>query len=323
MKKLHTFDSPAAVRVALEKGKITGVILWRGASYYDGSPVVYVATKFRDDSANEKTGGMVQTFILPDPIAADIDVDGKRPAKIVAWLKATGAKSICGDCPHAWQYDESTGEHRKGSCYVREYQAPAAVLGAVARRMRGESDSYAVAGVDFPDHWIPEIGRERDIRLGSYGDPAAVPAAVSIDFVRHATGRTGYTHFWKSDVALARSNARALAPIVMASADSPVDVESANAIGFRAFYVTPKNALGIGRDVLSNARKIGATLCPASKEYENATGNRTNCQKCGLCSGATGKGANARDVLIPDHSAAKGVKPCPAVAGMLERMATA
>jgi hypothetical protein len=320
MQKLHTFDSPAAVRDALAKGKLAGVILWRGASYFDDSPVVYVATKFRDNSANEKTGGMVQTFILPDPIAAGVDVNGKRPAKIVAWLKATGAKSICGDCPHAWQYNESTGQYGKGTCYVREYQAPAAVLGAIARRITGESDSYAVAGVDFPESWIPELGRGRDVRLGSYGDPAAVPAAVSIDFVKHAAGRTGYTHFWKSANARARSNALALSDIVMASADSPVDVESARALGYRAFFVVPHGSIGEGRDVISNARKLGATLCPASKEFEIATGRRTNCQACGICSGATGKGANARDVLIPDHSATKGVA-CPAVAGMLSRLA--
>ena len=320
MKPLHTFESPAALRRALETGKITGVILWRGASYFDGEPVVFVATKFRDDSENEKTGEMVQTFILPDPIAAGIEVKGARPAKIIAWLKATGAKSICGDCPHAWRYNESTGEYGKGTCYVREYQSPAAVLGAVARRLRGESDSYAIAGVDFPETWIPEIGRGRDIRVGSYGDPAAVPAAVSVDFVKHASGRTGYTHFWKSAVRLARENARALSDIVMASADSPRDVENARALGFRAFYVVPHGSIGDGRDVLANARKLGATLCPASKEFEVATGNRTNCQACGICSGSTGKGARARDVLIPDHSATKGVRPCPAAAGILDRI---
>jgi hypothetical protein len=319
MEKIHNFDSPAALINTLDSGKLAGVILWRGASYYDGSPVVYVATKFKG-SKNEKTGAMVQTFILPDPIAAGVECDGSRPAKIVAWLQATGAKSICGDCPHAWQYDESLGRYAKGTCYVREYQAPAAVLGGIARRMTGRGAAYAVAGVDFPESWLPAIGAGRDIRLGSYGDPAAAPAAVSIDFVKHAAGRTGYTHFWKSARKLARENARALSPVVMASADSPSDVEKAEKLGFRAFFVVPHGALGEGRDVLQNARKLGATLCPASKEFETATGNRTNCQACGICSGATGKGARARHVTIVDHSATKGVA-CPAVAGILAKLA--
>ena len=99
----------------LNRGKISGVILWRGASAIDGEPIVYVATAF-NGSDNDKTGAMVQTFILPCPHAAGIAVNGARPAKIMAWLKSTGAKSICGDCPHAWQFNDATGEFDKGAC---------------------------------------------------------------------------------------------------------------------------------------------------------------------------------------------------------------
>lgn len=140
---------------ALDSGKIPGVILWRGASAIDGAPIVLVANRFADDSGNEKTGAMVQTWILPDPHAAGIEVNGSRPAKIMAWLKSTGARSICGDCPHAWQYNEEAGEYEKGSCYVREYQAPAATLGGVYR------GAYPIAGVDFPAQWIWCLGKGR------------------------------------------------------------------------------------------------------------------------------------------------------------------
>ena len=99
----------------LQSGKIGGVILWRGASAIDGAPIVLVANKFAGDSQNVKTGQQVQSFILPDPHAAGIACDGSKPAKIVAWLKATAAKSICGDCPHAWQWSESAGEYKKGA----------------------------------------------------------------------------------------------------------------------------------------------------------------------------------------------------------------
>ena len=107
---------------ALASGKLPGVILWRGASAIDGAEIVLVANRFADDSGNEKTGAMVQTWILPDPLSAGIDVSGNRPAKIVDWLKSTGAKSICGDCPHAWQFNAASGQYEKGSCYVREYK---------------------------------------------------------------------------------------------------------------------------------------------------------------------------------------------------------
>ena len=83
----------------LDSKKIPGVILWRGASAIDGTPIVLVANRFDAKSGNDKTGAMVQTWILPDPHAAGIECTGSRPAKIMAWLKDTAAQSICGDCP--------------------------------------------------------------------------------------------------------------------------------------------------------------------------------------------------------------------------------
>jgi hypothetical protein len=117
-------------------------------------------------SDNDKTGAMVQTWILPDPHAAGIECTGSRPAKIMAWLKDTGAKSICGDCPHAWQYDESAQEYKKGACYVKEYQSPAAVLRRnIAALIPLRASTFRKLGLS--------IGAGLDIRAGAYGDPAA------------------------------------------------------------------------------------------------------------------------------------------------------
>jgi hypothetical protein len=66
----------------LNAGRVAGVILWQGASLIDGAPIVHVATAFAG-SDNDKTGVMVQTFILPDPRAAGIECNGTRPAKII------------------------------------------------------------------------------------------------------------------------------------------------------------------------------------------------------------------------------------------------
>lgn len=303
-------------RAALAKGKIPGVILWQGASAIDGAPIVYVATAF-NGSDNGKTGAMVQTFVLPDPRAAGIQVNGNRPAKIMAWLRSTGAKSICGDCPHAWQFNAESGEYEKGACYVREYQAPAAVLGAIAR------GSYPIAGIDFPAAWIELLGFGLDIRLGAYGDPAACPPEVSAAFVAHAKSRTGYTHMWKSAHAGARRNAWRMRDIVMASCDGAADLRAARDAGFRAFLVTPAGAQLAGRSVLSVGAHIdGAMLCPASDEFESQYGRKTECAKCGACSGAGGKGARMPDVFIPAHGATKArlQAACPATARMLANM---
>jgi len=305
---------------ALTSGKIPGVILWRGASAIDGAEIVLVANRFADDSGNEKTGAMVQTWILPDPLAAGIDVNGNRPAKIVEWLKSTGAKSICGDCPHAWQFNAASGQYEKGSCYVREYQAPAATLGGVYR------GAYPVAGIDFPAAWIARLGAGRNIRAGSYGDPAACPPEIWAAFLSLAAGRTGYSHGWKSAFHGFKRNAHRMRDLVMASCDNAADLGAARDAGFRAFYVVPHGAVKSRADVKAGAVVSGAMLCPASGDFEKFTGRKTSCIDCGACSGAGGKGQRMPDVIIPDHgtkkrgNAAKLAAQCPAAAKMLERM---
>jgi len=312
------YTDKTAFIAALNRGKIAGAILWQGASAIDGAPIVYVATAF-EQSDNDKTGDMIQTFILPCPRAAGIAVNGSAPAKITAWLKSTGAKSICGDCPHAWQFDEKAGEYGKGACYVREYQAPAAVLGAIAR------GSYPVAGVDFPAAWLEYLAAGRDVRLGAYGDPAACPPEISAAFVSRAKTRTGYTHLWKSAFAGARRNAWRMRDIVMASCDSAADLRAARDGGFRGFLVTPANAFPVSRALLSVGAHIdGAMICPASREFEQITGRKSSCVKCGACSGAGGKGATMPDVFIPAHGPTAGrvnsAPVCPATARILANM---
>ena len=311
------FTDKTAFINSLRTGKIGGVILWQGASAIDGAPIVLVANKFAGDSGNAKTGAQVQTFILPDPHAAGIECNGSRPAQIVAWLKRTAAKSICGDCPHAWQWDKSAGAYKKGACYVKEYQSPAAVLGAVYR------GSYPIAGVDFPTAWIDELGADLDIRCGSYGDPAACDPEVWARFTLFARTRTGYTHGWKSAFPAFKRNAFRLRGLCMASCDSAADYRAAIDAGYRAFYVVPKGATDNGRSVLSvGAHVDGAMICPASKEFEKAAGKRTTCAACGACSGAGGKGARMPNVFIVDHGQVGIDKPaqCPAAAAMLQKM---
>jgi len=36
--------------------------------------------------------------------------------------------------------------------------------------------------------------QDRKVRIGTYGDPAAVPARVWTALIRHTAGHTGYTH---------------------------------------------------------------------------------------------------------------------------------
>ena len=98
----------------------------------------------------------------------------------------------------------------------------------------------------------------------------------------------------------------------MASCDSESDYSDAVDLGFRAFMVTPKG---------DATPRPGLMLCPASHEHEARTGKRTECAKCGACSGAGGKGERMPSVFIPAHGAtASRVKSCPAAAAMVGAM---
>jgi hypothetical protein len=103
------------------------------------------------------------------------------------------------------------------------------------------------------------------VRLGTYGDPAAVPAWVWESLTRDCVAHTGYTHQWRRcDVAL-RS-------LVMASADSVQDATEAHAAGWRTFRVA----------MPCDAPKLaGEAICPASAE----AGKKLTCEQCRACNG--------------------------------------
>ena len=49
---------------AIKKNRFTGVILYEGPSHIDGAPIVVIANRITAPSTNDKTGAMVQTFII-------------------------------------------------------------------------------------------------------------------------------------------------------------------------------------------------------------------------------------------------------------------
>lgn len=233
----------------------TSAILYRGPSMLDGKPIVVVATGIAGrNSRNEKTGGLIQTWILRDDLSP---VDA---------VKTGEDASICGDCPHRGEIVDGRNVGR--SCYVTVFQAPLSVWKAAQRGVYGEIASDLGA-----------IGEGRKVRLGSYGDPAAVPFAVWQALLSRALGSTGYTHQWKLFPALAA--------YCMASCDSEADRIMANALGFRTFRVRREDEPRLEKEV----------ICPASKE----AGMKTNCALCLACGGHAAK-AKA-DVVIVAHGA--------------------
>lgn len=235
---------------------MNSAIIYRGPSMLDGkTEIVVVVTGMESASTNAKTGGMVQTYIV---------IDSLRPADAI---NSGADAAICGACPHRKQPDGTR------SCYVNM----ATGLNAVGRQM--------LAG-KYPEITPADASRlvaGRAVRLGTYGDPAAVPAHVWRTLIAFAGSHTGYTHQWRSPVA---SEFRGLC---MASCDSEADRDAAKLAGWRTFRV---------RRLVEGAPEAmtqGEIVCPASAEG----GKKVTCEECRLC-GGTAK--SAKDIAIIDHS---------------------
>jgi hypothetical protein len=238
-----------------------GVILWEGPSEIDGKPIVVIATGIKGRSSrNGKTGDLIQTWILRQDIA---------PHEAVH----TGDdESICGKCPHRGEIVD--GKNVSRSCYVTVFQAPLSVWKTY------RAGKYPLAA---------DLGKlhlaQRNVRLGAYGDPAAVPLWVWECALVHADKGTGYTHQWMNcDPGFAK--------YCMASADSACEALAAQAMGYRTFRV--------GTFAEKHAR--GEFLCPASEE----AGKKVNCAQCLACGGTSSP--NKASVFIPAHGSKAKVK---------------
>jgi hypothetical protein len=230
-------------------------ILYQGPSLIDGQLIVVIATTA---SKNTKTGAMVQTWILRQDIAPH------------AAIHTGDDYSICGNCPKRGTIENGRNIGRE--CYVTTFQAP---LSVYKKFRRG---GY--------EHVNPsDMGADRKVRIGSYGDPMAAPASVWEALTGRSDGWTGYTHQWNTD----RPDADAYKPYCMASADSPDDKRKANAKGWRTFRVMAPGA----------RRMAGEISCPASAE----AGHKTTCATCRMCQGTSTK--SRREPVIEVHGIAR------------------
>jgi hypothetical protein len=237
----------------MKKQKHTGYIIYRGLSLLDGKPIVVVA--ITGTSKNGKTGNLVQTYIMAD--------NGKSPVESAQLLEDV---SVCGDCKHR--------RGMGGSCYVNLGQGARSVMDGVMRGIYPLDDGYMLAAAVF----------NRKVRLGTYGDPAAVPAWVWEGLLHTAAGHTGYTHQWAS------GKADHVKRWCMASVDTLGEMVRAQAEGWRTFRVTAPNTIG------AFAREAP---CPASEEQ----GKRLTCETCMACSG--GEDSKKASMVIMVHGSLK------------------
>ena len=236
--------------------KPTGHVIYRGPSLLDGKPIAVIAiTK----SKNIKTANMIQTYIL----RANID-----PRK----ANRTGQDySICGTCPHRGTTTKlDTGLAANRTCYVRIDQGPLNIYRTMHRGRYPDAFGHAT---------ISALGAGRMVRIGTYGDGAAVPSYVWDSLTSAAKGHTAYSH------QIATPGSEFNDARYMVSADSEAAARTAWTHGRRTFRVIKAAA-----DIIKGSE----IMCPASKE----AGYRTTCDKCGLCGGAAIK---AKSIAIIAH----------------------
>lgn len=233
--------------------KPRGFIIYEGPSLIDGAPIFVVALT---QSGNVKTGNMIQTYIMlqdVEPLAAN---------------KSGADFSICGNCrhrgtPHS-DPDRKTALDR--TCYVTLFHGPLNVYKQYKAGKYPTSDNIA------------QIGNGRKVRLGTYGDPAAVPSSIWDALLSDCVDHTAYSH--QSDIVTADYRP----DLFMQSADTLEQAMTAWDRDERTFRV------------VSNVNDVqpGEILCPASAE----AGHRVQCHDCGLCAGSSIK---AKSIAIVAH----------------------
>lgn len=217
--------------------KTSTIVFYDGPSSFTGEPILGIVSGLARKSKNGKTGDMAQAWILLRDVAPSVAIE-------------TGHDdAICGSC--ALRGDGLGGR----GCYVTYWQAPTVIWKGRASypRVTPTQAGWILAG--------------RYVRLGAYGDPAAIPVSAWDSLIRKTAGSIGYTQRW---AVCATGYKRFL----MASVLSSVDQEIAALAGWRTYRLRgPGDPLAAGE-----------VVCPASAE----AGHKLTCRECLLCGGETG-----------------------------------
>ena len=185
----------------------------------------------------------------------------------IAAIRSGTDSMVCGLCSlRPILHKLARRARAKMPCYVDTSKAPWAIWN---RYRRG---GYAAKERgEFP---LP-------VRLTGHGDGATIPLRVIEGIIpRCAHGWTAYTSHWQ--------RRRSLRPYFMASCKSLAEARTAWARGWRTFRVVQANDPLMPNEI----------ACPASAE----AGQRTTCDRCGLCDGLGGRSSDTRkSIAIIEH----------------------
>ena len=173
------------------------------------------------------------------------------------------------DCPFA----VSNGA-KLSACYthkVMQYSGFVSMLRSIGKETKWDDIPELNADIERD---ILAMCNRKYIRFGTYGEPSLMPYELASSMVAVASNWTGYTHQWHRKPEYST--------LFMASTHDELGEQRASRDGWRSFVASARGIKGL-------------VQCPASKEM----GFKSNCAKCGLCSGTEGKGN--KSVVILEH----------------------
>jgi hypothetical protein len=219
-------------------------LAWEGDSLIDGSPIALILTGFAKPTSNRRTGRLIQSWIIQQNFtptyAAKHGLD----------------EGVCGCCPMKLS--------EIGSCYV--HMLP--INNIYRHYMVGGCPKFSSKEIAVLEHY------RYPIRIGSYGDPAAIPFEVWEPIICASGKHTGYTHLWNHNCD------KRWRKYLMASVQSEAEAKQAQSQGWRTFrIITPSASL--------SANEI---LC------RNTEDDRVQCESCLLCDGSSSK-PNIADIV--------------------------
>jgi hypothetical protein len=234
---LNGVETMAKIRLnVLNTVPVNGYVIYDGPSRLNGKDIVVIATGFAKASHNEKTGDLIQVWIM------------SKDSNPIDSLYKGSDDSVCGDCKHRPKTDSNPDGW--GTCYVNVGQGPYAVYKAY------KNNKYPV----LPN---VELFKDKYVRFGTYGDPAAIPIELIRSIVGICSHHTAYTHQWKNCD-------KELLNYCMASVDTPKEYKLAQSLGWRTFRVR------LDSEELDKNERV----CPASSERKLVT-----CEQCMACHG--------------------------------------
>lgn len=174
-------------------------------------------------------------------------------------------ESNCLDCPYS-------GNAGNGGCYTHKFMQYTGFLSM----LRSIKASEVTPLTSHKEDLIEKMCTGSYVRFGTYGEPSLVSLHLIKRMAEASSAWTGYTHQhtkpWASDYA----------KYFMASVHDEAEAIAAGELAYRSFIAT-------------NTGDEKAVSCPASKE----AGFKSNCARCGLCSGTLGKGKT--NIKILEH----------------------